>query len=397
MAGNFLTDVVQIDPGSGQVLTIGRTGSGSLTFADEDVPSVTLKGLASLSQVSNVIIVGKSGAGASHTTVQAALDAVSASSNAASPTVVVIGPGTYTENLILEKDGVILFGLGRVVLSASSAAATFRARANVSTTPRYFEAHHVTFENSFDGEECVYLEGAAISNVAADGFHFHDCVFEASGAGTFQIFADTVNDICLDGCRMDGSSSTSLVRLTQVASFDVSSSDLVNIQMDYDSGNPAPVNAGCDLVLRSVDFSGNIQSTLTGVGSLRLSRVVSTSPTRGDVNFAGDRTLSVEGSTLRDLVLGAGTQTSVRVSSYNSVSGSGVLDLDVYYGSVSFAASASESVTFPLAFSDDQYHVSVEPSSPVVWGVSAKLDTGFTLDLSVAATVSANYKVSKKI
>jgi hypothetical protein len=97
----FLIDVLQVEPGSGDTLTVSRdSAGGALKFVDALLTSgVLLPSLVGLRNVTGVYIVGRAGDGAPYTTIQSALDAVPDSSSAAAPSLVLIMPGVYTENV----------------------------------------------------------------------------------------------------------------------------------------------------------------------------------------------------------------------------------------------------------------------------------------------------------
>ena len=104
---NFQVDGLRIEPGSGQTLTITRdAATGSLRFTDAVVTGgINLSSLAGLGTIAGVLVVGASGTGAQYTTVQSAIDAVPASASLSDPYVVLVMPGVYSENLVIEKAG----------------------------------------------------------------------------------------------------------------------------------------------------------------------------------------------------------------------------------------------------------------------------------------------------
>ena len=108
----YLLDVLQIEPGSGDTLTIARDSTaGAMEFVDAILTSgVLLPALVGLRNVTGLFVVGRAGDGAPYTTIQSAIDAIPVSSSATAPSVVLILSGVYTENLTLQRDGVCLVG-----------------------------------------------------------------------------------------------------------------------------------------------------------------------------------------------------------------------------------------------------------------------------------------------
>ena len=132
-------DAVLIEPAEAGTRLIDRDPSdGSLRFYDALVTSgIKLSELAGLRSVTSLLVVGKGGTGAEYTTIQAALDAVPASSSLTNPSLVLVGPGVYTENLLIEKNGVFLVGLGGAIIQAASADATIKIQDAVATFPTF--------------------------------------------------------------------------------------------------------------------------------------------------------------------------------------------------------------------------------------------------------------------
>jgi hypothetical protein len=153
----FLVDGIQIEPGSGQVLTITRDPTtGALHFVDHVLlGGVLLPQLVGLRNVTGVYIVGRGGDGAPYTSIQDALDAIPTSSSIEEPAVVLVLPGQYEENIVVQKDGVSIVGLGGVVLTSDSGS-TVEVSAALDSTPQ-----NVTLQNlTIQGDTCVSLVGA---------------------------------------------------------------------------------------------------------------------------------------------------------------------------------------------------------------------------------------------
>ena len=158
----FLIDVLQIEPGSGDTLTIGMDSTdNAMEFVDAVLTSgVLLSALVGLRNVTGVFIVGRAGDGAPYTSIQDAVDAVDDASSATAPSLVLVLPGAYTENVTVQKDGVYLVGLGGVTLTNSGASDTVEISAAITTTPQNVLLRGLTIVNSTAAQTCVRIIGA---------------------------------------------------------------------------------------------------------------------------------------------------------------------------------------------------------------------------------------------
>lgn len=158
----FLIDVLQIEPGSGDTLTIGMDSTdNAMEFVDAVLTSgVLLSALVGLRNVTGVFIVGRAGDGAPYTAIQDAVDAVDDASSATAPSLVLVLPGAYTENVTIQKDGVYLVGLGGVTLTNSGASDTVEISAAITTTPQNVLLRGLTIVNSTAAQTCVRVIGA---------------------------------------------------------------------------------------------------------------------------------------------------------------------------------------------------------------------------------------------
>lgn len=162
----LLVDQLQIEPGSGDILTIDRDSTaGALKFVDAVVTAgVLLPSLVGIRNITGVYTVGRAGDGAMYSTVQSALDAIPAStSSAASPSLVLIFPGVYQEDLTVTKDGVYMVGLGRARIVNNTATHTITVKASVLSTPQ-----NILFQGL--EVECTEAARASIYALGADTF-----------------------------------------------------------------------------------------------------------------------------------------------------------------------------------------------------------------------------------
>lgn len=388
---NIQADGVRIEPGSGETLTITRDSTtGSLRFVDAVITGgINLKDMAGLSTIAGVLIVGKSGSGAGYTTVQSAITAVPADASLTSPYLVLVMPGVYSENVTIEKAGITLLGLGRVVITAAGASPTITVQSSVSTTPTSLILKGLTIAQPNAGQACVSLVGAAASTIGVDGVVLDGCTLTASGVGSYTVLATTVNLITLRNCESTGSSGTASVRASQCALLDIEGGTHPAVQADYSTAGTLPSVAG-SLYTLSGCITGNVQSTLTSGGALTIDGC-----SVGNVAMYGNRTLVVSGSTVGNLSLNGTTATTLKFSSRGSVAGPGTLSEPVTTGSVPFTGSASESVVFDVPRASGTYGVSLDTGNVTPSYVSAKSATGFTVTFSSPVTTTVYWNVTQ--
>jgi hypothetical protein len=389
---NIQADGVRIEPGSGDTLTITRDPlTGSLRFVDAVVTAgINLRDMASLSTVAGVLVVGKSGAGATYTTVQSAITAVPADASLTNPYLVLILPGVYSENVVIEKAGITVLGLGRVVITAAGATPTITVQSSVSTTPTSLILKDLTVVQPNGGQACVSLIGAASSTIGRDKVLLDGCTLTASGVGSFTMLANAVNYISLHNCQSYGSSGTSSLRVSQCAELDINGGVLGSLQADYTTGGVIPFVTGSLYAVVNCVL-GNVQSTLTGGGVLGLAGCASV----GDITMYGNQTLEVSGSIVGNLSLNGSTAATLRFSSRGSVSGTGTLSEPVTTGSVPFVGSASEAVLFPVPRASGTYGVSLDTGVSTAAYVSARSATGFTVTFTSPVTTTVYWTVTQ--
>lgn len=156
----FLVDELQIEPGSGDTLTISRDSTDGAMALVDAVVSVLLPDLVGLRNVTGVYIVGRAGDGSPYTSIQDAIDAVPASSSASAPSLVLILSGLYTENVTIQKDGVYLVGVGGVTITNDGVSDTVEISAAIATTPQDILLRGLTIQNTSAAGACVRLLGA---------------------------------------------------------------------------------------------------------------------------------------------------------------------------------------------------------------------------------------------
>jgi len=209
----FLIDELQIEPGSGDTLTVSRDSTdGAMKFVDAVVTSgVLLPSLVGLRNVTGVYIVGRAGDGAPYTSIQTALDAIPNSSSAVAPSLVMVLPGLYTENVSIQKDGVYLVSLGGAIIANDGASDTIEISAAIATTPQNVLLRGIKIQNTSGGQSCVRIIGA-------DSFASGTVTINAAPLATGDSI--TINGTALTGTagtRTSGSNDFSVSGMTDAA------------------------------------------------------------------------------------------------------------------------------------------------------------------------------------
>lgn len=164
---SFKADVLQIEPGASGTRTVSRdSATGGLLFIDPANPAgLLLSDLTNLGQNDNVTTVGV-GAGSQYETIQEALDAAPTTASVDAPHVILLVSGVYTEDLTVDKDGLVLAALGYVRIVNATAGPTLTITEGADGVPRFFQIRDITVECTDDGEACVFVDG---SNTFATG------------------------------------------------------------------------------------------------------------------------------------------------------------------------------------------------------------------------------------
>lgn len=155
---SWQTDGVDVEPSAPGTRLINRaTADDSLQFNDPVVTAaLRLIDLVGLRQVGGLATVAASGDGAEYTDLQTAIDAASAGD------ILLVLGGTYTGNFVIEKDLAII-GIGNPSLVNSLADATVAIQKG-ALTPTAVRLQGLTINNTDDGEECVYIQGATTAS-----------------------------------------------------------------------------------------------------------------------------------------------------------------------------------------------------------------------------------------
>lgn len=392
--GPWKVDGLQIEPSSGDSLKILRDGGdGSLTFEDAVISTpIKLKDLVSLQKVSKVHMVGPSGNGVTYNTIQAALNQVSATASKLAPELILLFPGEYVENIVWEKNGVILYAFGGVKVTATTGN-TIEVRQGASTTPKWGKIHNLWIENTNVAGTCLKFTGGAGSEVAVDRFSIHNCEVEASGNTSFCVDAQICNHLEFHDSFFGNSHANSIFRVQQCSTLLLRALRSVpNFQLDYDTGGSIPNVAGTSYLLDSLISGGPLISTRTGAVSLDV-----LSSTLGNVTLFGDQMFKSRFSEIGNLVVNNTVFADLLASRRGTASGSGTLREGKTRGTASFAAVSFVNVVFGVNQPDTNYVVL--PESPLTESISVtnQAVTGFTLSFSGVQTTAVNYMVLREM
>jgi hypothetical protein len=319
----FQTDVLQIEPSSGDTLLIERDASdGSLLFKDAQITGgIKLQDLAGLNSFDNVFVVGLPSSGAKYNTVQSALDDIPVTSSASSPNLILIGPGVF-DGFTLDKDGVFIYGLGGSYISPSTSISTITIQQGASSVPKTVHIENVTISNPYTGKRCVEILGGTNSEVGREDISFINCNLVASGVGGYQFDVQTSNILRVQGGSWRDSSSTSLTNVFQSARVILRDIDAINnLQFAFDNSNPKPVVVDADYQVLNCGKVGTLVATLDGLGSV----TIGGSTDCGTMTFNGDRTHNMTGSRIQNLILNDTTIAQLLATSLLVKSGTGTL------------------------------------------------------------------------
>lgn len=406
----FNVDQLQINPGSAVTILINDT-AGALTFQDGVVTGgITLAQLAGLRSVGNVMVVGKSGAGAEYTTIQSALDDIPASSSLSNPYFVLIGPGQYRETINIVRDGVFIRGFGAVVQSLGEAVPngpdayhTMVIQSGLGTTPLNLWIEGLTVTNAHDNFAPVRISGGAASTLGSNLLVFaNNNILSTSVAGGRVVWATSSNNILVSGGSMSGTGANSLTLVEECAAFTMQNVlDPSAFQLDYDSTGTLPSIATCEYRIldcpdlgRGSSLSPPLASTLSGAGSLLIKGCNGGKA----LTVGGDRTLVLQDSHVGALTLNGTTAATITGGSHGAVVGAvgTTLAEPVQQGTETFAA-ATAAVTFDVEHPDANYTVLVEcrarPVNDETPWITGKLATGFTINFQTAQTLECVWSV----
>lgn len=379
----FKADVLQIEPGSVGVRKIQREADGSLGFVDPVAGTLTLKALAGLN-LTHLLIVG-SGPGAQYTTIQDALDAIPAGASASNPYTVLVGPGVYAENVVLERDGVALVGLGNPVIHVATGHA-LTIQEGASSVPRFVRVDNIRLTTDDVAGAALRVIGGTASEVGATGIGLRGC--DLRGATGKALHATSAGGISFGSGSLTGAVLVSNCTLVTIVDTGIGGAT----ELSYDTGGTLPavhlgyyLLSGCLWLLADNPL---VTVGLVGGGSFRM--LGCTLP--GGLRLLGDRAaFEVIGSRIGPLTLDDTVGATFSGSWRGAVTAAAgtVLDEPLQQGFASFVAVDHVDVTFTVEQPDDGYNIAVDRVD--LFRPSAKTTTGFTLT-STAGVVTTDVR-----
>ena len=381
---DFKTESIALDPASGHIIRVSRKpDSGDVLFTDESYPGgVTLKELSGLNPVGRVLTVGSGPS--SFATISEALEAAPNSSRA-NPTAIFVFPGTYAENVVVEKDGIVLVGFGATI--SPSTGDCLSIRASVSTTPRFFSIRGFRFSVPAS-RVGVKATGASGSRVGLDGIEVHDCHFTARGVGARVFSLQTICRFSARGLTGEWDYSPTCLA-SQVASVSVVDSDIPSLQVDHQSDLASPFETGCSVSLLRTQVHGDTQSTISGDGD----STCRSCSFLGDVSILGGRLWSFFHSTISgDLSVTSSGAYFENSRVRGGISGTGSCAYP-FSGSEVFDSDTTKLVALPVPFPNDDYSVVLETGTLSPSAVTDKTQSGFRISFPSSQSLSVRWSI----
>lgn len=412
MQDPLLTDQIKFSSDQSDSVFIKPDENGNLGFTDNTLETLTLfSDLTGIQNIDNVYIVGKSGSGARFTTIQSAINDAPLNSSETNPQVILIFPGSYYENISINKNGLYLIGLGQVKLysaldatpDAVGSTHTVSILAGGGVVPQKVYFNNVSFYNAHQNKACVSILGAASSLVGNTGIFFKDCNFNAtSGSGNYTIHADTVGKVVVHGGSLSFSD-LDILYLNQISDFFVSHVDRIGaVSISWDAEGNLPnldpnkytfnfcSNVGFQTELTPCEISISEDGPVVEFNYSKFKEVIlnfsviinSIFSSIDKLNVTGTSTLNFD-HTQYTLEEGLTNEDSILNSTF--LSGTATIDNDT-----------SVDVVFPIPRSSNGYVVNVTPlgsTSNLVPYITGKLASGFTINFSGPVTLDLDWNV----
>ena len=379
-------DAIQIEPESGDTITISRSEEGDLQFTDAKLTdAVSLARLAGMAGNAAVLVVGDN---AQYSSIQDAVDAVPANSSASNQHTILVTGGLYAENITVQKDGISIVGVGLPTVSVASGDAVTLS-ADVSTRPTMFSMEGLRIAATEDGASCVRIEGGAGSTIGSDRILLKDLELQPSGVGSRSLRASTVGNIIAVGGDWSPTATT-LIELDQCARVVLKGLSRINaVSVSHTDAAAVSGTSAVGYFIQECGEVGDVLMNLTGESSA----LISGCPRVGDVTFGGDQSGEINASRIGDLTLNNSFSVSLNSTSYGDMAGDGSAKVSGISGSVAFAASASETVSFDVSQPDIQYIVCIECSMAAAPSVAAKTIDGFTIGFDGLQTGTVGWAI----
>lgn len=355
-------DQLQIEPSSGEILTISRDTTGSILFTDPTFGTVTLANALGLQSISNVSVVGKSETGSTHLTIQEALDASPADISATNPYLIIVTSGTYEEDIVISQGNVILYALGKVIVKGATGISTIQITEDTSPI-EYVRIQGFHIENNFESQVCLDIVGGSGSTLGSDKIEIVDCHFVTTELTSHPIQAVAMENLVVSGGSMTACKADSIARFKEIASLLVENVvDMTAILFTYNTTSDLPNTVGSSYTLRGGNFNSNslVPNTITtdiiGDGEIHISDIGNI----GNVSLGGDRA-----HTFTNCKIGNITNTGSLVLVLSNcirglATGYGTLRESKAFGTVTFANQSSAIYSFGVDQPDLNYLVLIE-------------------------------------
>tara|TARA_Y100000310_G_scaffold194428_2_gene194430 strand:+ start:18471 stop:19736 length:1266 start_codon:yes stop_codon:yes gene_type:complete len=413
-------DQLQIEPGETGTRLIDRNAANdAMRFQDAVITSpLDLSQLAGIRNIANVLVVGKSGAGAQYTTIQAALDVVPSAASPTNPYIVIVMPGRYDETVNIVRDGVHLVGIGQPEIRSALEATpngggndhTLIISAQLGTTPQFCLISGFLISNAHDNKAAIRIVGAAASTLLGNsqGLILRDCELRGNApGGNRPIWGTAANSMRAEGCTFGGNTSA-ICLFEEMASVILQGCSVpAAVSFRYDDANDEPADLTGALLIDGCTDVG-VDSALTPALAIDCdgdgeSKLLNTTLASGDrVVWSGDQSHLVQNCSLGVLSLLETATVVAENTTFDSIlapNATAALDIDSQRATAAFAAAATAAVAFDIPQSDTNYDVGIElPSRPAgdesPW-ITAKATTGFTINFFSAQTMTLGWKATR--
>lgn len=381
----------QLQIGHSSIVLSRDANTNELLLQDGSVATAQpLVSFAGLRNIEGCFVVGRDGTGAQYTTISAALAAIPGSSSASIPSVVLVCPGTYSENLVIDRDGVTLMALGQVTITPATNNPTVKIQAGASTVPQSVVLDGIKIVQSNASQACVLVQGAAASTVAGGaGVTIRDCWLNPTGSGAHGLSTDRVGTIRVTGCKVTGDSAADIV-LSQTNS----------VVFDYTDIEPALSYTFDDTGEKPNGTVVGLRLTGCRASNVSLSQIdASTSAfqnsTLGDVTVAGTQGHTISNCTTGTLTIDATSTVESLASKHAAYAGAGTFDLLTLRGVGSVVGATSVVVSLGVVLPDANYSVVLTPhaipSDGKAPAVTSRQAHQFTVSFTSVETLSFSW------
>ena len=387
-------DAIQIEPSSGDTLTIARDSSdGSMSFVDPVISDgIKLSDLVGVKNIENVFVVGE-GEGCSYTSIQDAIDAVDPAETG--PQVILVMAGLYLENLILEKS-LSIIGIGMPIIRCDLGPTVWIKEA-VTSVPKKVILNGVQFETTKVIDSCVKVTGGSGSEVGSDGIFITNCNMKPGASSCYLLNASSTARIyCTNGnWYMGEEANTSTIKVRECGEVVFSGMpQLPSIQMDSDGTGALPLwTEDTTYTIKSVGIIGNVQSTITGTAPKTGTLTIRNAKT-GDVTFTGDGNSScvLRGCDSQVLTCDGSSMASLQ-SSRTTVAGTGSIAESIITGAEVIDTIDSITVTLDVNQPDTNYVLAIEKDFVCAYGVTGKGLSSFTIAFDGVQSGTMNWSI----